>query len=161
MSWSSADARLAKLCLYCVTPMLPTPPFLGSLEACFRVSKTKVIFRCVVGYGGFGAILGIFFRPACIISTIGPSFLTLDTSTCIGFWRGVGTSYAWCYGGNWGPKRAHDAHVAGCRWLLERLQCTINPDRFSLWAVFGIVNTSVGGTCTWAACTENHVRRHV
>ena len=61
-SWSNADARLAKLCLYGVTP--------------WRGSQTTMIFGCVFEASpnateGFGRVF-----LASIISTIGPSFLT-------------------------------------------------------------------------------------
>ena len=45
-----------------------------------------------------------------------------------------------------GPKRPHDAHDASSWGSAGRLKCTINPrkrSKYTLWAVFVAVNTSV------------------
>ena len=65
-SWSSADARLARLCLWGHGPVHRPPP-LKALEACFWGSKNRMIFGCVFEASP---------HATEIISIIGPSFLT-------------------------------------------------------------------------------------
>ena len=50
-----------------------------------------------------------------------------------------------------GPNGAHDAHDAGSWGDAGRLKCAINPtkrSKYTLWAVFLVVNTSVVRICT-------------
>ena len=50
-----------------------------------------------------------------------------------------------------GPNRPHDAHDAGSSGAAGCLKCAINSTRrskYTLWAVFVAVNTSVGRFCT-------------
>ena len=105
LSWCSADAHLAKLCLWGRGPFRQPPP-LEALEACFWGSKIKLIFGCVVEASphaaeGFGHVFW-----ASIISTIGPSFLISGHLNISRVLEGLEASYVWCQEANWGPKQA-------------------------------------------------------
>ena len=48
-----------------------------------------------------------------------------------------------------GPSMPHDAHNAASCGAARHLNCAINPNRtYTLCAVFVVVNTSAGSTCT-------------
>ena len=70
-------------------------PFLGRPGGMFLGVKIKVIFALSVGKLG----------PASS-AQLGLRFSLLDTSTYLGFWKGLEASYVWCQEGNWGPKQA-------------------------------------------------------
>ena len=106
-SWSSADARLAKLCLYGVTPLPPTPSFGGPGGG----SKMKMIFgRFPHGREGLGHVfLGKHHQHNwAFVSHIWPPQhnqglgMVLKPHIC-----GVKKEIR-------GPNRPHDAHDAGC-----------------------------------------------
>ena len=105
-SWSSADARLAKLCLWGGRPVPPTPSF-GGPGGVLSGVKIEVMFGCVFvaslhATEGFGHV---FFGPASS-AQLGLRFSFLATSTYLGFWGGLEASYVWCQEGIWGPKQA-------------------------------------------------------
>ena len=68
------------------------PPLLGSPGSVLLVSNFKVIFGCVFEVPPLlRRVWGNFFGPASS-AHLGPRFSLLDTSTYLGFWKGVGTS---------------------------------------------------------------------